>query len=115
MINKLTPLAVLVALLSLSDYVSLIIIKANIPDVFVMFVFFGLSLASLIYYNFGKVSASQLWYMFFVLLYFAVTSILNINNLSFEALNVLLSFFTGVFLYLVIKKKKLFRAFRITI
>lgn len=111
MVNKLTPFAILVALLSLSDYVSLIIAKVNIPDVFILFIFFGLSLISFVYYNQSKVSLSQLTYMLLVSVYFTAISIFNFNQLIVEALNVLLSFFTAVLLYLVIKKRSLLELF----
>ena len=107
MVNKYIPLAILIALLSLSDYISLITAQVEIPDLLVFNIFFILSMFSFFYYNLGKVYKYQIIYIIFISLYLIMISLYNLEHLNFEGVNVAFSFFTAVFVYLVIQERSL--------
>ncbi|KAA1166113.1 hypothetical protein [Pseudoalteromonas fuliginea] len=105
MVNKYTPLALLIAFLSLSDYMSLIFSEMDIPDFAIFPVFFILSFISFVYYNSSKISLPQVYYILFVSFYFILISILNFEDLRLEGFSVFFSFFTATFIYLVLNER----------
>jgi len=96
----------LIALLSLSDYIWLILDKVDVPHVVIFSFFYLLTLIGFVYCNSISIRKSVL--LVFILLYFIVISIYNNDNIGFDGFTVLLSYLTVYFIFMIFSNKSLF-------